>query len=365
MKKILIAILITKSLFAGSALTNAISSAFSSFIEDTPLDICYQVGTINIPNYGGVCNTLDFQLDRIDACGFFPNIPGGFINKKTSYIDPSASALKDYCNTTASNTEAKLGSVVANSEIWTTDNELENTVYPSGITKEVFYEGTDDKEPVLDIDDLNKKQNESITAMYFASKEPYHQQTAKYLINLAKIKNVSKVTDITTDEVMAAENMLGYEKQVNQLSATFGGDIQVSSANTVSTALSAKLDTYDTQNDQASQNTKASNYTNEVKEIVQNNARAKKGIYKELLAQESDLAVPTQQTLNLYKENVRPKYAMLIRKQQARESYINYLVDTEVAIKSDIIELTAKKSVIMKSAFDETSARNEIDSYVD
>lgn len=365
MKKIIASTLLTSSLFAfdlGSALTSELGSVLTSLLGESDVSktigMCYQ-SDISIPNISGMCSSLDYQINQsIDICSIAPDIPG--LSKKTSSetIGFNTDALKNYCAQT--DVEEKLSSVTSNAEIWAIENEGEDDyAYPNGVKKSEFYTN------VLDMDELNKKQNESITAMYYSSKEPHHQQTAKYLFDLAKLKKVDDVTDITVDDVKVAGDMIEYETQINELSATVTSDVKISSANSVSSTLSSKLNTYDDSAGQTNENKTANEYADKLKEIVKKTARNKKGLYKELLSTEDDLALPTQQTVDLYKDNIKPKYAMLIRKQQARESYVNALIDTEVQIRQDIIDLTAKKAVIMKFQFDSDSAMNDIDNFVD
>ncbi len=362
MKKLILSLLLTKSLFAfdfNSLFSNTINSLLGESPVTKAAQMCYEPN-ISTPNLGGMCDALNFQIsESLDICQKMPNIP--FLNKKsqTETIGFGTESLQDYCKKTINQ---KLESVTSNAEIWSVENELEDSItYPNGYTKEDFYRGD---EPILDLTDLDNKKNESITAMYLSSKEKFHQQTAKYLIDLAKVKKVTKVTEIKPSDIKVAEDMIAYEQQVNELSSSISSDILVSSSNTISSVLSSQLTSYTDEQNQDNANNTASQYASDLKEIVEKTSRTKKGIYKQLLAESSDLAVPTQQTLNLYKDAVKPKYAMIIRKQQARESYINSIIDTEVKIRQDIIDLSAKKAVIMKSSFDESSAMNEIDNYV-
>jgi len=364
MKKILISSLAVSSLFANSLLNSFTSFDILDLLGDSDVSktvgMCYK-GSVGIPDLSSMCNVLNYQVsESLDICTLAPAIPG--LSKKSSIetLGFGTEKLREYCSSSIND---KLSSVISDGEIWSIDNELENenAKFPSGDTKEEFYRGAT---PVLDVSKLNKDRNDSITSMYFASKDPFHQQTAKYLIDLAKIKHVTDVSKITTADVSVASDMIEYEKQVSQLSAAIAGDIKFTSANSVSSTLATKISSYTTSAAQNSQNSTATKYVEKLKKIVEKNARNKKGLFKTLLADENDLAVPTQQTLDLYKDNIKPKYAMLIRKQQARESYIDSIVETEIKIRQDIIDLTAKKAVIMKFEFDESSAMSDIDSFV-
>lgn len=360
MKRLIIPTLITTSLFSAD-LGDFISGLFDDNDVSKSIGMCYESNINASLNFNGLCDALNFQINEsLDICAYAPDIPG--LKKKSSSqsLGFSTSALQNYCSKSI---DEKMESVTSLGEIWSVENnEKEDSTYPSGDTREDFYRGN---QPVLDLDKLNKKQNESIAAMYNSSKEPYHQQTAKYLINLAKLKKVKDVTEISTSDVKVAKDMIAFDDQVKELSATVTSDIKLSSANSISSTLSSKLSNYNTSSGQNSENQKANQHADKVKKAIEASAKNKKGLYKELLTEDDDLAIPTQQTLELYKENVRPKYAMIIRRQQARASYINALIDTETQIKQDIVDLTAKKAVIMKYQFDADAAMDEIDSFVD
>jgi hypothetical protein len=374
MKKTFSVILLSTSIFA-SEVTDAIgdvaSSIFASGMDSLissilgesdiskSIGMCYE-SDISIPNISGMCSALDFQINEsVNICAGLPNIPGLTKKSNTQALGFGTTALKNYCSKT---TDQKLASATSNGEIWSVDNDFEgDSKFPSGDTKEDFYAGN---APVLNITKLNKEQNSSIAGMYLSSKDPNHQQTAKYLIDLAKIKKVDDVTKITVDDVKAAENMIEYENQVTELSAAITSDMKVSSTNSISSILSNKLSSYKDSTGQEEQNKIANAYAKKIKTMVEKTAISKKGLYKSLLVEKDDLAVPTQQTLNLYKDNIKPKYAMIIRKQQNRDSYISALIDEEVQIKKDIIDLSAKKAVIMKFQFDSDAAMNEIDNFV-
>jgi hypothetical protein len=370
MKKIsfsLVGCLYATQLFAfdWSSLTNSfndISSLLGESDVSKTVTQCYKPN-VAIPSIDDMCSLIDFSYNTsVDLCSVAPNIIGLSKVSSTEQVGYSTQALKDYCSSIGSNPTEKLKNVVTNANIWTAQNDDENDVaFPSGDSMADFYRGT---APVLDFNKIVENKNKSIVSSYFLSKDKNHQATAKYLVDLAKIKHVGDVTQITTSDVGVAKDMIEYEQEVKALSGTVNSDLMVSSPSAISSNLSSKISSYTDSSGQSSANSTANSEIQDVKQIIENNARAKKGLLKELLSSEDDLAIPTQQTLELYNESVRPKYAMLIRKQQAREAYINAIVDTETKLKKDIAELTAKKAVIMKYSFDSASAMNEIDSLV-
>ena len=362
MKKLLSPLLITTSLLSAD-LVDLITGLLGDSDVSKSIQMCYETdlsSEISL-DFNGLCDALDFQIsESVNICAAAPEIPGLKKKEISKTLNFSTSALKSYCS---KGIEEKMASVTSLGEIWSIENsEKPDATLPNGDTLESFYRGN---APVLDMTKLNEKQNESIAAMYFSSKEPYHQQTAKYLIDLAKLKKVDDVTKITTADIKVAKDMIEYNSQVNELTGTLTSDIQLSSANSISSTLSGTLNSYTNSSAQSSVNQKATQHAQKVKEAIKASAKNKKGLYKRLLVQDDDLAVPTQQTLDLYKENIRPKYAMIVRRQQARDSYINALIDSETQIKQDIVDLTAKKAVIMKYQFDKDNAMKEIDSFVD
>ncbi|RXI36939.1 hypothetical protein CRU99_13105 [Malaciobacter mytili] len=368
MKKILVLCFVflvnAKAIDLNSILNNLTnnSSIFNESKLSQSIGSCYELK--NDFNISDICSLAKFSYSAgVDLCSFTPNITGFKKVSNHKRVGKSVSSLYNYCNDIAKDSKRKLTSVVSLSNIWSSENDMEGDLnFPSGDSKEDFYRGNS---PVLDFNKIKESKSESIVSQYFYSKDESHQQTAKYLIDLAKIKRVKDVTKITVSDVGVAKDMIEYEEEVNSLGGTISSDLYLSSPSSISSSLSSNLSTYVDDNGQENANAKANQEANKVKKIIENNARAKKGLYKTLFSSPDDLAIPTQQTLDLYKPSVRPKYAMLIKKQQAREAYINSMIDTEVKLKQDIVDLTTKKAVIMKSNFDAQSVMNEIDKLVD
>lgn len=358
---------------------------FSSLLNDInvvdTVTQCYQLNLADLAQITDLCTLLDYSRGTtLNTCSLAPDIIPGFTALNSAGISQkfgvSTYKLQSYCNELKSKAVSYLATqkerfkdlTSMTTNLWALQNDMNGEgKLPNGQDLKDFY---DDVSVSLSDENIEENKEDSLFLSYLFSKEKFHQATARFMMalgmNMDSTQNNRMTTTLKIDETtkLAAQNINEYVDRVKELSTKINDDLDLSSPTTISENLSAVLPPYQGISGKETSSQLASVQTDYVNKKINDNAREKKGILKTLLASEDDLAIPTQETLDKYSINVRPKYAMLIQRQQMREAYIDALVDTETKLKQDIVNLSTKKAVIMKSSFDRAAASSEIDSLI-
>lgn len=344
-------------------------------VKDT-ITQCYQPN-IDLSSITDICKLLEYSKNEtIGVCSSLPDIPGlSALNSAgiSQKFGVSTNKLQSYCNDIKSEAtgylktqKERFTNVTSMTNLWTLQNDTtsEGTL-PNGQNLEQFYD--DISITLEDKENIKENREDNLFLSYLLSKDKFHQATAKFMMDTYGMNmdstepNRLSTFQIEEDTPLTSQNMKEYENGVVELSNKINDDLDLSSPTTISENLSAVLQPYQNITGQETSNKLASLQTDYVNKKISDNAREKKGMLKTLLSSEDDLAIPTQETLNKYNISVRPKYAMLMQRQQMREAYIDAMVDTETKLKQDIVNLSTKKAVIMKSSFDKVGAEGEID----
>lgn len=129
------------------------------------------------------------------------------------------------------------------------------------------------------------------------------------------------------------------------------------------TALSNHLETaYSTKNlDGESAKSYTSDYLAQMQSKVDSNLEAQIGFAINTSRSENDVANPTQEMVNLMRSDLRPTEVAKIKEQMRREGKIRADITMAAEQKKNIMELVAKKSLIMNEKFDRDEARKAIE----
>ena len=323
------------------------------------INTCYEFDT-SILEIDDMCGLINYDISvNTGICSALPDI--SYFNKSSNNdsISYSSQLLKDYCG---SSTE-KLNSITSDAVNYFADESKDGTKkLANGDTLDKYYT---ERIPE-DLTETIKKN--SIFSEYLKSNNPNDQDAIDYLVNVGKkISDFSANDDLSSikpEDVKVTDNMVTYKKDVKRFSASMMKDVVEASPVNISNDLSQSLSTYDNASDQSNAYSDANDYVKKINTVIEETSSQRKGMYKYLLREKDDIAIPTQQTLDLYKPELRARYAAQIKRQQTRDAFVEYMVDSQVQMMKDITTLVSKKSVIMKSRFDESKAKDDIDSLV-
>jgi hypothetical protein len=353
--------------FIDGVFGNVSETVMSLFGNDgtTSVDLaCYEFdGASSSTSFDmkSLCGLVKFNYSNAtDVCSSLPEIPGFKKVSLEKTVGFNTNALYDYCMGAANDSEKSAKSIISSAEVLSADNDPEVDTFPNGETKESFYVGGSNNKAILDVDSLKKEQRNSLTGLYLYSTDKNNQENARYLINLAKKNNVQSVSDITAEDIKVPEDGLAYEKDVRNLAGLLTNDLNTASTSSVSSKISSKTEFYTDAAGQKEQTTKAATVVDEINQIIEKSSFQRKGVYKALLSSPDDLAIPTQQTVDMYRDELKPKYAAKIQKQQMKEAYVDMLIDTQTKLMQELTSLTARKVIVMKSQFDEAAASQAI-----
>lgn len=361
---------------------------FSSFTSD--IQKCYEKldapsppssgGNDKDEGWGSICSALEFEakINTVQCPDSLADIEGytklnSYTKKKKkkfTFLSKLCERLFEKDENGNAKTEAEIvkekeSSILASAESLTIDNNPNNPKLSNGMTKDEFYKGNN---RALNVKKLRDEHKNTLAGLYLNSSNPDNQDGLRYLMDLAKrIPGIQNVGNVEPNDVNAPADLGDYEKDVAALRESLTTDLEHSSSKDLSNTLSSKIGTYD--NADSSKKNKAYEDMNkhllDVNKVIDETSYSKKGIYKTLLTTKEDLAIPTAQILDMYRDELKPKYAWKIKKQQMKDAYIDMLLFTQAKILKDIAYLTAKKVVVMKETFNVQQAQDEIDALVE
>ena len=345
-----------KKLVAGTVISGALASSlfafdFGSIIgKYNPLE---QMNNLTGVEAFGMCYKRQaFTLDvcsmipslgsvGLDGCSYLPEIPG--MNKRSANLNLDANNyLKDYCQPAAK----KINSVIADVEIFGSDVLNGKKTYPSGVKPEDFY-----KKSVENI--LSKN---SVVKSGFMSN---NQKVINDVLSYAKLKGTNDLTTVTPNNLMEGvpKNYNDYLSQRDGLSKLMIADEVANSPTQVSNSLASKLNG----KQGAAAKSVANDYVQQNTQLIDDNTQSRIGYEIELQRKDTDLAIPLAETINYYRDDVKPEKIAQLKDQIRREAKIQADVLRKDKFRADIVSLVGQKAVIMNEQFDRAAARNEIE----
>lgn len=339
MKKIIMFIFLSISLFAWDL------SDFRN-IFDNSIGLCYKPKQYTFDLCGSFPKISDIG---VDVCSALPNI-NGFEKKQQRLNIGDFSQINDYCNNIAD----RIQGVINSYEISGSENQQENKEikYPNGKTFDEFYEienaiGTP----------KNILKNKSFAATALTTSR---HDILTEIFNYAKTNNISDIKNIKETDLKAPATYKKYLNERNALSKIKYLDIVTASPLNVSEVLAEKL-----KGKQGNEAVKIANdFVAEEIEKINTGTPKRVGYAIEINKQANDLAIPTQETIDIYADGFKADGIVKIKDQLRREANIRADVEFADSIRSNIIMLVAKKAVIMNEKFDEQTARDEINQIV-
>lgn len=316
-------------------------------------EICYEPDDLSI--FGlDICQQLN-KLNKLNAkiCSSTPNFMG--FKKKNSAI--GLSGLKKFCQarvkefTDISATVA--GNVVEN--IWDEINEkLGDKILPNG-KKYSEYIKIWDINNILKVNNLN---TDTIRNYILNSKN----EELKVVMDYLKSSNgTGKDTkNFNIKDIKAPENLESYKIGVFELANIFSTNSKETSPSTIGNVLAKKIENAKLADKQSI----AKNYLQNVKVQISNAKANEIGQRLELARSSDDIIIPTQEYVNILRDDLKMSTIAKIRKQQLREAQIVSQVNEKWNKREILNQLIAEKELIMAMKFNEVEAQLKIDKII-
>jgi hypothetical protein len=343
MKKIVLAAALSSKLLLAGSITDILGSIGDFYNPITQIDsvagaelfgMCYKRQNFTID----VCGTLP-SISNIgfDGCSALPNIPG--FNKLSSNMDLQNNiALNSYCNNVAN----KINNVIGDIDIYSAEDGKKK--YPGGDTAEQFYNGA-------------VNQIVSKTSLVKENFLGGNNKVVSEVLNYAKVKGIQDVTTVKATDLKAPASYQSYLDEREALSKLTVSDIVANTPLSVSTGVTSKIVGIEG----AAAKNLTEDYIKQATETISMNTSKRVGFEIDLQRKDTDFAIPTQETINLYADEKKPEKIALLKQQIKREAKIRADVILKDKLRADIVALVSQKAVIMNEKFDRAAARSEIE----
>jgi hypothetical protein len=342
MKKILLALyILSMAVYAQLNFDNPLNQYWESLNNASKgvLGTCYQKPQVGSAD---VCSALD-SLGSVsaDVCDRAPNVPG--LTKGTNVKSLSSSALKSYCQSA----ERNLSSAIGNMDIYKTENGNVNSTYANGKTSQQVYDTVNPKKIIGAAESVANK-------AFFKG----DQTTLRALVKQSKkANNLNDISKIKPTDFTAPKDFNDFREQREALAGLNNGDVIVANPVSVSNAINAKIEG----KSGTSAKTEADKKAMELRDAIDGGTSNRIGLILEATAREDDIAIPTQDMIELLRDDLKPTMVAKIQQQMAREALVVSEVQQIDEARKNIISLTAQKTKVLNEKFDRSSAENYID----
>lgn len=344
MKKFVLFFVLSSSLMAFDLnnILNGITKDVFGAIDNSSqglLGVCY---VPQVPNFDSLdpCEALE-RLESLkeDVCSLAPNFP--FMQKRNKEI--GINGLKSLCNAQKKKFED------------ISKKTYENTIEYAGVgndnakgnKKYQEYLNTLQKWNVSDI----LKEDNSISNYL---KNGKLDEVALFLeYGLSEKKSVK---EINLDDLGVSKTLEEHKQNITNAINSLNGLNIDTSPNNVGSVVKAKVS-----GKQEKASEVANEYLSQVKESFEIAKRAELGF---ALKGVKKIPIPTQEYIESFRYDLRPKLISQIRKQEMEEVYLSAQISKKWDKRYELAKLLADKEVILAQEFDEMSARSEIEKIV-
>jgi hypothetical protein len=295
------------------------------------------------PSNLGMCDYvkgIESQLNSIDVCELVPN-PDPNLFKKKSYALVSNNDLSEFCE----NAEKALTSAISDVDIYIKNQEGVSKGNVSGI----------ERKP---LDMLERPESLVRQALY-----NNNQRVVKDIyLRTEKDNNSGHVANITLKDLSAPSNYATYLKEVNLLAEQSMVDYIEQSSFKISSQVrfeTAKIDS----SEEAEK--KALELTQKAAEHIDRGTSVRSAMYIDMLARNDDYAIPTQEMVNLLREDLRADAISKIKQQQKREALIMSELKQVDEARKRLLAIGGNKAIIISRKFDQEATQKEIDDLIE
>lgn len=320
---------------------------FDKFSSGT-VGMCY---TPSLPTGSGdICNIInDISRLNFNVCSIAPNIPG--MQKQTQNI--GLHGLRQLCqNQTREFKDIASSTVQEFSEDIFGENP-KDVKLPNGKSVEDHFRSWNINNIVM-----KDKTDDNLVKKYILNNDNAMVQlimdysTTKEAIN-------KDPSDIKIDDIAKApSDIKSYKQGIYDLSKTLSDNANDTSAYSIGSAVKLKV------NNANGDPKVAQDHLNDIQRQYNIAKNIEISNALRLAREDSDIPIPTQEYVNILREDLKPKAVAQIRKQQLRDAQIVREINEKWDKKIIINKLIADKEVIMSLEFDENQAKAKIDSIV-
>lgn len=332
------------SLLSNTSLSNSLLNNEFGSLTNGLSAVCYGNNTSSLlrNNSLNLCGYLN-SLTNLSSgmCSSLPSVPG--FNKKSNTLGNPMSGLNSFCNLSPTQ---KSKSAISNVMVWDADHRVESTTYPNGQQKSTFYTSTAAAEKIVSKD--------SPARNAFKNND---QTTLKHIVNTAKVTDTNDASNLKNSDFVAPSTMNDYDTQRNSIATITTSDLETTKATNISGTLQTKL----SGKKGATAQQAADEYASQMRELIDAGTAKRIGLYLDVARKDQDFAIPTEDSIQYIKQDLRPKYTAQIQNQMKREAAMIAMITQIDDNRKALVTLAANKAVIMNEPFDAVAAQNEID----
>lgn len=338
----------------GGLLKNSISQYWKEIDKYTSgvAGMCYEpsVSSIGSLGSGDICDIVN-KIDNLNlnACGLAPSLPG--MQKKSKSI--GLNGLKRLCSNQTREFKDIASSTIQDFSKDVFGEQPKAVKLPNGKSVEEHFK-------TWNINDIVMKDNNdnSLVKKYILNND---NTMVRLMMDYSTTKEASNKNpnDIAIKDIAKAPSDLkSYNQGIYDLSKTISDNTNDTSAYSIGSAIKLKVNNANGDPKEAQQhlNDIQSQY-DIAKNIEISNAL-------KLAREDSDIPIPTQEYVDILREDLKPKAVAQIRKQQLRDAQIVKEINEKWDRKVAINKLIADKEVIMSLQFNENEAKAKIESIV-
>lgn len=349
LRAIVVFLFIFQGMFAfdlGGIINDATKKAFDQINQKTgdALGMCYEPEKVNL-NFDPCAALRDLNNLNGDICKNAPNLPG--LKKKQHLV--GVNGIYNLCKAQDKQFENIVSTVTSNTvENAFKNDELQlNSKLPSGKTYASYLKSWDVSRILQD------ENTESFRYMVNNKKADLELLMQYSKSSSAKNKDVS---ELKVNDVKAPKDYTAFKKETFELAKVYSNNNEETSPSAVSFAVANKIKKSPKDAAAISQQ-----HLNSM-QMQFDTAKANEiGLELELAKKDDDIIIPTQEYVNILRQDLKSKAILQIRKQQIRDAKIIARVNDKWNRKKQLAQLIANKEVIMAQEFDEAKAREEIE----
>lgn len=320
------------------------------------LSMCYTPeSNFGLDSSGDICSIVN-KLPSMDVCSLVPEIQG--FRKKSQSV--SLSGLRQLCKT---NTKAfsdisssALNNVAENVIDNSTGEISETTKLPNGKTVGSFVRS-------WNINNFVKEQTEK-TNFVETMLSSNNNQALRLAMDYSKSAEASgkEPGDISSADIKAPKTLEDYRKGRQELAKSFYSASEDVSASSISGGASLKVKGKKGKEAQSAAREYLTSKEDDFNMAKANEIGNALSVYN--ANRPGNLAIPTQEYVDILRQDLQPTAVAQIRKQQLEEAEIIARITEKWDRKKAIAALVADKEVIMNEEFDNEAAQKEIDQIV-
>lgn len=315
---------------------------------------CYVPANDYVPD---VCHDIDniirMQKD-LDVCALLPDIPG--FNKKRydvglkSKLNRGLAELTSMCSRKKVEFEKTFDTTIAEGGQYIKDT---TAPLPNGKSVKQVDDMWSDGEFKTAI-----KANKP--SLFMKAIRDGDQDVLRDMMSLTKVADIKDLNSIDIPSLKASKNLTEYKEDREKIALTYSDSKRETMPSNISSAVAHKLASNPNLKGEAASKA-AGEVAGKAKEQIKLARANDIAVSLELARRKGDYAIPTQDVVEIVREDLRPKMVAEMKAQKMREAMVMAQVNERWDRREALIDLLAQKEVILNEPFDEDGARKEIE----